>query len=161
MDQETLFKLMANFDASTIRELVVDLEGVHVYLSKNHTSTQIGREQPVGPTMPTSDVLAEATAPDSTATSEKKAAEAPAPEVPEAVIKAQLVGVVYLQPAPGKSNYVHVGDHIEKGQTICVIEAMKMLTEVKSDYTGTIVSIDVNNEEMVDYDQPLMTIQTD
>ncbi|MCH4171407.1 MAG: acetyl-CoA carboxylase, biotin carboxyl carrier protein [Lactobacillus sp.] len=155
MDQETLFKLLQTFDESTVREMDLDFDGAHVYLSKNETSA------PVAPSLP-GPVAANA-APAATAPAKAGGAGKPAAKVPDkrSVIKAQLVGVVYLQPAPDKNNYVHVGDHIQKGQIVCVIEAMKMLTEVKSEFNGTVVSIDVHNEDMVDFDQPLMTVQPD
>ncbi|MCD2255703.1 acetyl-CoA carboxylase biotin carboxyl carrier protein [Agrilactobacillus fermenti] len=158
MDQETLFKLLKTFDDSSVREMDLNFDGAHIYLNKNEVATRAAA--------PTSAAVPVATAAASSETQgNATAAAAPASKKDDSanfkVLKAQLVGVVYLQPAPDKDNYVHVGDHVKKGQTVCVVEAMKMLTEVKSDYSGTIVSIDVNNEEMVDYDQPLMTIQPD
>lgn len=155
MDQETLFKLLQTFDASTIREMDLDFEDTHVYLNKNTATASAPAKTVSAPTDPTPDTTPLPA--DGSATAQGPVAKTNEDEV----VKAQLVGVVYLQPAPDKDNYVHIGDHVKQGQTICVIEAMKMLTEVKSDYSGTIVTIDVNNEEMVDYDQPLLTIHPD
>lgn len=159
MDQETLFKLLAAFDASSVKEMAVDFEGAHVYLNKN----DIARKEPqvTAPTKATATMDETPISAVAKSAPEQPSAETAPETTANDVVKAQMVGVVYLQPAPEKDNYVHVGDHVKKGQTVCVIEAMKMLTEVKSEFTGVIVSINVNNEEMVDYDQPLMTIQTD
>ena len=73
-------------------------------------------------------------------------------------IKAPLVGTVYLQAKPKQPPYVTVGQHIHKGDIVCVVEAMKMMTEIKSDVDGVVTSIDVDNGELVECDQSLFTI---
>lgn len=75
-----------------------------------------------------------------------------------AEIKAPLVGVVYFAPSPDKPAYKKQGDHVEKGDVVCVIEAMKMINEVKSDVTGTISNILVEDGSMVEYDQPIFQV---
>ncbi len=76
-------------------------------------------------------------------------------------VKAPIVGVVYLQAKPGQPAFINVGDHVKKGDTICVIEAMKMMTEVKSTLTGTVSEIKVENEDLVEVGQPLITVKED
>lgn len=73
-------------------------------------------------------------------------------------IKAPLVGVVYLAAAPEQPVYKKVGDHVAAGEVICIIEAMKMMNEVKSDVSGTVTAILVENEAMVDFHQSLFEI---
>lgn len=84
------------------------------------------------------------------------------PETPVAQnvaeIKAPLVGVVYFAPSPDKPAFKEQGDHVEKGDVVCVIEAMKMINEVKSDVTGTISNILVEDGSMVEYDQPIFQV---
>lgn len=75
-----------------------------------------------------------------------------------AEIKAPLVGVVYFAPSPDKPAYKKQGDHVEKGDVVCVIEAMKMINEVKSDVSGTISNILVEDGSMVEYDQPIFQV---
>lgn len=75
-----------------------------------------------------------------------------------AEIKAPLVGVVYFAPSPDKPAFKKQGDHVEKGDVVCVIEAMKMINEVKSDVTGTISNILVEDGSMVEYDQPIFQV---
>ncbi|GAA2966961.1 acetyl-CoA carboxylase biotin carboxyl carrier protein [Lentilactobacillus parakefiri] len=75
-----------------------------------------------------------------------------------AEIKAPLVGVVYFAPSPDKPVFKKQGDHVEKGDVVCVIEAMKMINEVKSDVTGTIANILVEDGSMVEYDQPIFQV---
>ena len=76
----------------------------------------------------------------------------------ESTIKAPLVGTVYLQPKPNKPAYIKIGDQVHKGDVVCVIEAMKMLTEVKSDRDGTVKAVNVENGDLVEFNQPLFTI---
>jgi acetyl-CoA carboxylase biotin carboxyl carrier protein len=70
-----------------------------------------------------------------------------------------MVGTFYAQPAPDKPPFVKVGDKVKKGQTICIIEAMKLMNEIESEYDGEILEVLVKNEEMVEYGQPLFLIR--
>lgn len=76
-------------------------------------------------------------------------------------INATMVGIFYQAPSPDEKPFVKVGDQVEKGQTIGVIEAMKMMHDVTADRAGTITDILVGNEENVEYDQPLFEIEID
>ena len=75
-----------------------------------------------------------------------------------ASIKSPIVGVFYSAPAPGKPPFVRVGDKVEKGQIVCVIEAMKIMNEITADKSGTICEILVNNGDVVEFDQPLFRL---
>lgn len=70
-----------------------------------------------------------------------------------------MVGTFYAAPAPDKPPFVKVGDKVKKGQIICIIEAMKLMNEIESEYDGEIVKVLVNNEEMVEYGKPLFLIK--
>ena len=74
-------------------------------------------------------------------------------------IKAPLVGTFYVAPSEGAEPFVSVGDKVKKGQVIGIVEAMKLMNEVESEYDGTVAAILVENGEMVKYGQPLMVIQ--
>ena len=76
----------------------------------------------------------------------------------ENIIKSPLVGRFYAAPSVGSDNYVKVGDKVEEGQTLAIIEAMKLMNEIKSEYSGTVKSILVENEELVEYGQPLFVL---
>jgi len=90
------------------------------------------------------------------------AAPAPAPAVEEPkghTLKSPMVGTFYRAPSPGAPSFVEVGQSVTKGQTLCIIEAMKLLNEIESDATGTIKAILVENGQPVEYGQPLFLIE--
>ena len=100
------------------------------------------------------------------ATATKQAAPAK-PEVPTEpigngfeYIKSELVGTFYEAPSPQAKSFVSIGDKITKGQVVAIIEAMKMMNEVVSEYDGTVEAILVENEQMIEYGQPLFKIKT-
>ena len=70
-----------------------------------------------------------------------------------------MVGTFYAQSSPDKPAFVKVGDKVKKGQTICIIEAMKLMNEIESEHDGEVVKILVGNEEMVEYGQPLFLLK--
>lgn len=75
------------------------------------------------------------------------------------VIKSPLVGTFYAAPSEDAESFVRIGDHVEKGQVLAIIEAMKLMNEIESDFTGTVAEILVQNGEAVEYGQPLFVIQ--
>ncbi|QUH25883.1 acetyl-CoA carboxylase biotin carboxyl carrier protein [Serpentinicella alkaliphila] len=75
------------------------------------------------------------------------------------IIKSPMVGTFYGAPSPDSAPFVKVGDKVEKGQTLCIVEAMKMMNEIKSDIAGEIVEILAEAEDIVEYGQPLMRIR--
>lgn len=75
------------------------------------------------------------------------------------VVRSPIVGVFYESPSPGAKPFVKAGDNVEKGQTLCIIEAMKIMNEIESEFSGEVVEIMVKNEEPVEYGQPLMKIR--
>jgi acetyl-CoA carboxylase biotin carboxyl carrier protein len=87
------------------------------------------------------------------------AAPAPAPEPQGHVVKSPMVGTFYRAPSPGAPSFVEVGQSVQKGQTICIIEAMKLLNEIAADASGTVKSILVENGQPVEYGQGLFVIE--
>jgi len=73
-------------------------------------------------------------------------------------IKSPMVGTFYRSPSPDKPVFVKVGDRIEKGQTICIVEAMKLFNEIESEVSGTIVKVLIDDASPVEYDQAIMLI---
>lgn len=74
------------------------------------------------------------------------------------IIKSPLVGTFYVAPSEDAAPFVQVGDRVEKGQTIAIVEAMKLMNEIESEYAGEIREVFVENGEMVEYGQPLFRV---
>ncbi|KRL87933.1 Acetyl-CoA carboxylase, biotin carboxyl carrier protein [Limosilactobacillus ingluviei DSM 15946] len=145
MELTAVQKLMEQFEDSTARELELTDGDFHLRLSKNRTA----KASP---------------APVEATPSPAPAAPAPTSAAPQAAevaqtIKAPLVGTVYLQPKPGAKPYLQVGQQVNAGDVVCVIEAMKMMTEVKSQVAGTVKAVLVEDEQLVEVDQPLFTVE--
>ena len=75
------------------------------------------------------------------------------------IVKAPMVGTFYSKANPTATPFVSEGDKVEKGQTLCIIAAMKLMNEIESDYAGTVKKIWVKDGEMVEYGQPLFEIE--
>jgi len=86
------------------------------------------------------------------------AAAAPAAVVQGHVITSPMVGTFYRSPSPGAEPFVQVGDTVKEGQTLCIIEAMKLLNEIESDKAGVVKEILIENGQAVEYGQPLFVI---
>lgn len=155
--------LLAQFDASTLREFSYKNNGEELSLSKNQTSSVAAA--PVAPTV-------EVVTPAPQAPSAPAAAPAPAVETASAsaedvaapaaegeVVESPLVGVAYLSPSPEKPAFISVGDTVKKGQTLLIVEAMKVMNEVPAPKDGVITEILVTNEEVVDYGKGLVRIK--
>jgi acetyl-CoA carboxylase biotin carboxyl carrier protein len=76
-------------------------------------------------------------------------------------VRSPLVGTFYRAPAPGEEAYVEVGSTVRTGQTLCIVEAMKLMNEIPADVSGEVVEILVENAEGVEYDQPLFRLRPD
>lgn len=75
------------------------------------------------------------------------------------IIKSPMVGTFYNSSAPGKEPFVKVGDKISKGQVLCIVEAMKLMNEIESEFDGEVIEICANNEDVVEYGMPLFKIK--
>ncbi|MBU0499919.1 MAG: acetyl-CoA carboxylase biotin carboxyl carrier protein [Gammaproteobacteria bacterium] len=75
------------------------------------------------------------------------------------VIRSPMVGTFYRAPAPNAKNFVELGSQISAGETLCIVEAMKILNQIESDKTGVVKKILVENGQPVEYDQPLFVIE--
>ncbi len=90
----------------------------------------------------------------------------PAPSAPDErateglhIIKSPIVGTFYGAPSPGADAFVRVGSHVESGQTLCIVEAMKLMNEIESDVSGEVIRIFVENGQPVEYGQPLFGLR--
>lgn len=149
--------LMSQFDQSSLREFSYSNAGETLHFSKNQQAIAAPSpklEAPLAPVAPAS------TAVPAAETSEPAPAEASVSPVAEgAVVESPLVGVAYLSPSPDKPAFVTVGDTVKKGQTLMIIEAMKVMNEVPADRDGVVTEILVANQDVVEYGQGLVRIK--
>lgn len=146
--------LMTQFDTSSLREFSYKTSEGELVFSKN--DRQVVSDTPA--------VSPATVAPVSTIQVEESALneiinETVSGESEGDIVDSPLVGVAYLAPAPDKPNFVSVGDTVKKGQTLLIIEAMKVMNEVPAPKDGTITEILVNNEEVVDFGKGLVRIK--
>jgi len=93
------------------------------------------------------------------ATAAPVAAEAPAPVVAANAIKSPMVGTVYLTPEPGAKPFVSVGDTVKAGDTLLIIEAMKVMNPIIAPAAGTVKAMLVDNGQPVEFDQPIVVVE--
>lgn len=155
-------ELVSQFDQSTLTEFDLREGQFELYMNKNESSRGMGTMAPM---------LVATEAPRDTVVPQTPIQQTPVSEAPQASVEASqesfegievkspIVGIVYLQLAPDKPQFKSVGDSVKKGEVICIIEAMKLMNEITSEVDGKIVEILVENEAVVEYDQPLFRIQ--
>lgn len=151
MDFSELKELMTLFEEGTIREFDLQKDDFHLYLSKNKQSTQ--------QVVTTIDSIPNAVAPQ-LATEVTQVNEKPVVNemAKGSTVDSPIVGVVYLSGSPGEAPFKAVGDTVKVGETLCIVEAMKIMNEIVSDVAGTITEILIDNEDVVEYGQPLFRI---
>jgi acetyl-CoA carboxylase biotin carboxyl carrier protein len=152
MDLRKLKKLIDLVQESGIGEIEITEGEEKVRISRASTSA------PMMMAAPQMQHLALGAAPGAAAPAAPAPAAAPA-EPKGHTLKSPMVGTFYRAPSPGAPSFVEVGQSVSKGQTLCIIEAMKLLNEIESDVAGTIKAILVENGQPVEYGQPLFLIE--
>lgn len=151
MDLRKLKKLIDLVEESGISELELTEDGEKVRISRNFTSNAPQQYANYAP-------MQYAAAPQANAPQAAVAvAETPAVEEGHAV-KSPMVGTFYRSPSPDAKAFVEVGDTVAVGDTLCIIEAMKLLNEIESDKAGVVKKILVDNGQAVEYGEPLFII---
>lgn len=157
--------LMAQFDQSSLREFSYKNQSDELTFSKNESSAAVATTPAasaapvVAPVQPASAPVAETVSPAAPTAAPEVDPEAPAPAAEGDVVESPLVGVAYLAAGPDKPPFVSVGDQVKKGQTLMIIEAMKVMNEVPAPKDGMITEILVQNEEMVEFGKGLVRIK--
>jgi len=152
MDIRKVKKLIELLDESGIAEIEITEGDDSVRISRN----PVAAPAPIAAApAPVAAAPAPSTAPPTPS--------APAPATSEPVeegtaVKAPMVGTFYASPSPDSPSFVQVGDKVNEGDTLCIVEAMKMMNQIESDVTGTIKSIRVQNGEPVEFGQILFVI---
>ncbi|MFR9147625.1 MAG: acetyl-CoA carboxylase biotin carboxyl carrier protein [Mediterraneibacter sp.] len=160
MKVEQVLELVKAVSDSELTEFKYEEDGVKLSLKK--TSDRIVQVQaPAAPVA--APVIAPAPVPAAAPVSAPAGAEAPAEASAEGelkgnVVKSPLVGTFYAAPAEDADPFVKVGDSVKEGQVLAIVEAMKLMNEIESDFTGTVTEILVENGQAVEYGQPLFVI---
>ena len=154
--------LMAQFDKSSLREFSYKNQSDELTFSKNEGQAAV----PTASAAPIAAPLQAASAPVIEPTPQaappaepEAVSEAPASTAEGDVVESPLVGVAYLAAGPDKPPFVSVGDQVKKGQTLMIIEAMKVMNEVPAPKDGLVTEILVQNEEMVEFGKGLVRIK--
>jgi acetyl-CoA carboxylase biotin carboxyl carrier protein len=155
MDLRKIKTLIDLVQQSGIAELEITEGEEKVRISRTGNGGQF--MQPVAPTsvMLPADFAA---APGAAASPPSAPATAPA-ESAGHKLKSPMVGTFYRSPSPGSPAFVEIGQSVTKGQTLCIIEAMKLLNEIESDASGVVKAILIENGQPVEYGQPLFVIE--
>ena len=160
MNLNEIKDLMAQFDQSSLKEFSYKNGTDELVFSKNEAKLVAETSptpQPVVPaTTPTVAPQVPTTTPAAEAASESSVTESVAEGD---LVESPLVGVAYLAAGPDKPNFVSVGDTVKKGQTLVIIEAMKVMNEIPAPKDGVVTEILVKNEEMVEFGKGLVRIK--
>ena len=163
MDLQCLKKLLKIFDDSTAEDLEIEEKGIKLKISKNKEDKSSGNS----PIINLSGAL-----PSNQSYQPQPVHAAPVPAPKEVnnepksesnsnlhEIKSPMVGTYYSAPSPDSEDFVKVGQKVTKGQTLCIVEAMKLMNEIESDINGEIVNILTSDKEAVEYNQVLFHIK--
>jgi len=138
-------------------EIIEESDISEIEISEGEESVRISRYSSAAPVIAAAPIAAVAAAP--VATVATTSAE-PVAEIPNGhAVKSPMVGTFYSSASPGAAEFVKVGQSVSEGETLCIIEAMKILNQIEADKSGTIKQVLVENAEPVEYDQPLFIIE--
>ena len=156
MNVEEIKELMTLFNESNMTEFHLSNEEFEVQFSKREEYPQVVSNS-VAPVANVASPVVEV-APVNVASS-AEAQETPQVATDAKYITSPIVGVVYLQSSPDADPFVQVGKQITSNDTVCIVEAMKIMNEIKSDFNGEVVEVLVENGQMVDFGQKLFAIR--
>ena len=153
MDIRKVKKLIELLESSDIDELEIKEGEESVRLSR-HDRSGFGQAVMMQPPAMGAPALATGPAPGSAPAAED------VPSFDGHVVTAPMVGTFYIAPSPGAKPFVEVGKRIQTGDTLCIIEAMKILNQIEADVEGTVADVLVENGQPVEFGQPLFVIDT-
>lgn len=177
MDYKAIINLMKEMNQSELTKLEVESEGIRICIEKANPKAADVVTQPqfilppqvphgsCPPFMPSPNTAASigflqgAPMANQGAETDKASVSGTIDATCTKKLVSPMVGTFYAQAAPEKPPFVKVGDKVKKGQTICIIEAMKLMNEIESEYDGEIAEVLVKNEEMVEFGQPLFLLR--
>ncbi|MDF2845731.1 MAG: hypothetical protein K0R00_4157 [Herbinix sp.] len=172
MDYKVILNLMKEMNQTDLTKLEIEEEGLHIVLEKSAPKQDFDTQVTTYPAfmpgmlpglMPSAPVQPQIQQPTPTLSINTNVAvndsiDQVAEELSGKKVVSPMVGTFYTAASPEKPPFVKVGDKVKKGQVLCIIEAMKLMNEIESEYDGEVVKILVNNEEMVEFGKPLFLI---
>lgn len=153
-DIQNLIKFVSKAEVSEVKYKTKDFEiTIKTPLGGNENVSYIAQPQMMSAPAP-----AAQSAPASTLSSDNSATDSATDESKLLTIKSPMIGTFYRRPSPDKDLFINVGDKVEAGTVVCVIEAMKLFNQIESEISGKIVKILVDDATPVEYDQPLFLV---
>ena len=158
MTLDEIKQLIEFIKGHDLSEFELEQDGVKVRIKSGATHHQVMAVQPTYMSAPPAPVAA---APAAAAAPAPAAASAPAEDAGGeiAIVKSPIVGTFYRSAEPGAKPFASVGDTVRKGQVLCIIEAMKLMNEIDSEYDGEITAIHIENGQAVQYGERLFSIK--
>jgi len=161
MDFKQIQELIKMINKSNIGEVSIEEKGFKLTIKQKEEPVQQVIAAPIQaqPIAAVAAAAAPAAQPAAISAPEKPAKAAEAPAGNTVTIKSPMIGTFYRSPSPDKPSFVNVGDEIEPGKPVCIIEAMKLFNEIESEVKGRIVKVLVEDASPVEYDQPLFLVE--
>ncbi len=157
MDIKQIHELVKLVNKSNIGELMIEKEGFKITIKQKKEAAQIVSQPMVQPVQALAQPLVPAPSEAPAKAGEKKSETAKEENL--LTIKSPMIGTFYRQAGPGKPLFASVGDEVEVGQVVCIIEAMKLFNEIESEVAGKIVKVLVEDASPVEFDQPLFLVE--
>lgn len=150
MNTKEIKELLELMTEHGVGEIVIEKDNAKIKLCKLSSSNVVVHQAPQMMAPAQHMMQAPAAAP---------VAAAPAVEEGVTIVRSPMVGTFYAAPAPDQPPYVSVGKTVKEGDVLCIVEAMKLMNEIKSELGGTVIEILVQNGQTVEYDQPILKIK--
>lgn len=163
MELDSILKIIDAVSQSTVMNFEIEDKDFRLFIDKNADINPHAMNVSAMPPMPAvQQPVVQVAAPAPVVAAQPVAAEQPQAEASQEkagnIVKSPIVGTFYSAAGPEAEDYVKVGDKVKKGQVLCIIEAMKLMNEIESEFDGEIAEILVKNEQMVEFGQPLFRI---
>jgi acetyl-CoA carboxylase biotin carboxyl carrier protein len=160
MDLDQLKQILALVHEHELAELEIEQDGLRLWVRTSMAAPAVApvAPMPFAPAQPPATPAAPVPALAHAAPTE--VAEVSDTEIELAIVKSPIVGTFYRSPEPGAASFVEVGSTVKKGQVLCIIEAMKLMNEIDSEYDGEVVNIYVENGQPVQYGERLFAVKT-
>jgi len=154
MDYNQVKELIGIIQQTDFTNFELTIDGVSVIMQRGHAESKKLKNADSAEMISNIDYKTTA----ATDTSVVKQAELPKEEIKGNIIKSPIVGTFYESASPDKPPFIKIGDRINKGDVVCIVEAMKFMNEIVSEYSGIVEEIYATDQDMVEFDQPLYKI---